>query len=117
VRILLVEPDVLPRFYIKTFLTSHGHEVFATEDSETGLQTYMNNSEYYQVVILDLYLSSLSGAYFIDRVRDVNQNTKIIVTTGSTNDPKVEQYYSSISAFIQKPVDLNILKVTLEKLS
>ena len=116
-RILLVEQSHLPRFYIKTFLTHLGHEVVDTDDAEFALQKYMQDSEFFKVVILDLYSSAVSGAYIIDRIRDVNTNTKIIVSTGSTNDPRVEQYFSHIFAFLEKPIDLNVLKATLEKLS
>jgi len=67
------------------------------------------------LIILDLLMPELNGFNMAEKIQQASSHSKIIVLTGhATNDNLARLKKYNISAVITKPVDLKILKKTIE---
>ncbi len=81
--------------------------VFSCSDGEEGLNTILNKSSLYDVILLDLVMPKKDGLYVLEELNKRGIEKNIIVET-SYNEPKVIRKVSEygVSYYILKPFDL-----------
>lgn len=123
-RILLVEDDAELAVFLKKSLTRHHYQVDWAKDGEEGLEFI--EIEFYDLILLDLYLPKLSGSDLCQYIRTYsplstsafsNQDTPILLLTGETDTvQKVLCLDAGADDYVVKPVDLDELLARLRAL-
>ncbi|WP_044281235.1 SpoIIE family protein phosphatase [Caldithrix abyssi] len=106
------EPDVTGT--IRQYLNHYGYLVYEANSATEGLELYRQKKPH--ILITDLKMPVLSGLDILKAVREKDEDTEVIVLTafGDTHFI-IEALRNRASDFILKPVDLEMLKLTVEK--
>jgi two-component system response regulator HydG len=113
-RILLVDDDPEQCELLSELLTSQDFEVSATTSPQEALDRA--GREDFDVILTDLGMSEMSGIELCTRLVGVRRDVPVIVVTGHGN---MEAAVSAIRAgaydFITKPVDPNVLMLSVTR--
>lgn len=82
--ILIIEDENDLRSALQTKLTEGGYYVRSTTTSEEGLRLAMQDKP--DLILLDIMTHSMHGSVFIQRLKDIDIDSKIIVLTNLDND-------------------------------
>lgn len=116
-RVLVVENDMDNRDLLAEFLRQHGAQV-ATAHNAAAALAHLDGQRIDTILTDVSALEAMSVARFISEVhsRRPYESTPIIAVTGwSPTDAVCTD--GQFSAFIQKPVDLDQLEVTIQRLA
>src|SRR5271155_5759807 len=90
IRLLLIDDHTLFRESVARLLQSEpGFEVVAHCGSGTEAIPIMESSKGIDIVLLDLDLGQERGAYFLDHLRNVHFDGKVLLVTADLNDSEV----------------------------
>ncbi len=99
--ILLVEDEIHTRAFLFDTLTDHGYTVIVAEDGQDAVDTYKENMDRVDLVLMDVMMPRKDGVTAYKEISEVNASSKILLMSG----------YSSVSLggidnlnFIQKPM-------------
>jgi CheY-like chemotaxis protein len=111
--VLVIEDDVDVREVLRDTLTDEGYKVVTAENGAEGLAQLRGIREPC-VVLLDLLMPVMNGWEF--RTRQLADprlsQVPVIVMTATTNIPEAK---IQADAFLQKPVDLDLLLETVSQ--
>ncbi len=112
--ILIVEDEPKLRRLLELDLSEEGHRVLAAPDAEQGLKIL--RAETVELVVTDLKLPGNSGIDVLREARRVEPTLPVIIMTayGSVEEAVTAMKEGAFD-FIQKPVDLDHLKLLLER--
>lgn len=117
-KILLVEDEPLISKVITLTLSKAGYEIDSYQDGQKGLDALIDNSDYYNLVILDRTLPSLDGMDFIQAMRH-NGMIESVPVIMLTADDKSETIIDAIEAgaidYLTKPVKSNDLLALVQR--
>lgn len=113
--ILLIDDDLDCLQSLAGFLKIDKHSCRMFTVPEQALETYQQ--EKYDVVITDMIMPGMNGIKVLQRIRDINRDAKVIIITGYL-DPDIiaSALNSQAYAFFSKPLKVNDLLATLEKI-
>jgi len=113
-RILIVDDDPSDLEVIAEALEREGYEIVKALSGKTALEII--NSEDFDLVVTDLKLPDLDGMEILRRAKEEIPYVEVIVLTGyGTVEGAVEAMQSGAFTFLQKPVDINILRQTASR--
>jgi DNA-binding NtrC family response regulator len=113
-RVLVVDDDAAIREALRDALHSAGFVVDVADDAVTAL-TVMARLEP-QIVVSDVRMTSLSGLDLLRELRQRAPNVDVILMTAFDDMPTVvEAMRHGAAEFLVKPLDLDDLQKTLEK--
>ncbi len=113
-KIMIVDDDENIR---KTFalLLGKKYKVIAENDPAEALQKYPTAR--FELVIADMKLPHLTGIEFIGKLRKFGYNGEVMLMTAHPDLVKIEDLSRlSIGHFFVKPLDLNVLDVSIERI-
>jgi PAS domain S-box-containing protein len=100
--ILVIDDEKRIRDACKRVLSEQGYEVATADSGELGLKMIEEN--YYDVILLDLMMPSLSGFDVLTRVKTLHPDSVIIVISGYvTIENSIEAMKKGAFDFIPKP--------------
>ena len=111
-RILAIddEPSILES--LKEILEYENHQVDIASEGEAGVEMFQNNK--YDAVFLDIKMPRMDGLEVLDQLNQISADVPVIMISGhGTIDTAVESIKKGAFDFIEKPLDLNRLLVTL----
>lgn len=115
-RILVVDDDRSVLKIIEMLLQMEG---FATHLFETGTAAYeaiATQPGSFDVALIDLNLNDMSGLELIQKISTVDTSlVKIVITGDATLDNAVNSLRHGAYDFVQKPIQLNQLRMTLSR--
>jgi len=113
-RVLLVEDEDLLRWSIERYLAKRG---FAVEPARTGAEAMAKLvAAAYDVVITDLSIADLDGLAIAAEARRLHTETQVIIITGQgSKDTILQALREGVADYIEKPFDLELLLLTVEK--
>ncbi len=115
-RVLLVEDEAIVRFYLKMTLSSINGEVVDAKSAEDAL-VLLNGGEKFDLIITDIKMHEMDGFAFIDEIDKMGMNTPVVVESAYlSDDPRMTKYKDRVTAFIKKPIDLNVLELIIRRL-
>ena len=91
-KILVIEDEADLRDSLKEILLAHGYEVIVTETSEHGLQLVPTVKP--DLILLDIFTGSMHASLFLQRLRDLSdetKNTKVLVLTNLDQEQTKEK--------------------------
>lgn len=113
-RVLLVEDEDLLGWSIERFLTKRGFFVEAVRDGTEAMIKLAGAT--YDVVITDLAISGVDGLAIAAESRRLNTEAQVIIITGQGSKETILQALrQGVSDYIEKPFDLELLLLTVEK--
>jgi CheY-like chemotaxis protein len=113
--ILIVDDEELHRLIIKKKLEDHGFVVLEAPDGGAGLETLRTLRV--DLAIVDLEMPVMDGMEFTKWVKENNPKFPVIIITAhATNFSPKEIISTNVDAFMHKPLDLDGLIKTVERL-
>jgi DNA-binding NtrC family response regulator len=111
-KILVIDDEKSIRDTLKEILEYEDHKVDLAEDGEEGLENFKNNK--YEIILLDIKMPKKDGIEVLEDIFSVATDTPVIMISGHGNiDTAVESIKKGAYDFIEKPLDLNRLLVTI----
>ena len=108
--ILLIDDEKMVMEVNKELLESMGYKVYAAGSGQEGIAVYMEKRDKIDLIILDMIMPGISGGETFDRLRKINPNIKVLLSSGySLNGEAKEIMDRGCNGFLQKPFKLEEL--------
>ncbi|MBN1999465.1 sigma-54-dependent Fis family transcriptional regulator [candidate division KSB1 bacterium] len=113
--ILIVDDEAAQREVLAGFLKKKGYSVRASETGEKALHVLRN--ETVDLVLSDMRMPEMDGAELLRRIKSLNPQIDVIVMTAfGSIETATETMKNGATDFITKPVDLQQLELTVQKI-
>jgi len=99
-------------------LEKYGLNIFGFTDPQLALEHFKINRERYAIIVSDIRMPTMNGYEFVKKVKEMKPEVKIFLMTAfEINDLEFSRVLPSIKIdeFIQKPVSVGNLAVTIQK--
>ncbi len=111
-KILVIDDEKSIRDTLKEILEYEDHQVDLAADGDEGLALFKENK--YDIVLLDIKMPQKDGIEVLEEIFKINYEIPVIMISGHGNiDTAVESIKKGAYDFIEKPLDLNRLLVTI----
>lgn len=112
-KILVIDDERSIRNSMKDILSFEGHEVALAENGMEGLIAV--KSEKPEVVFCDIKMPKMEGIEVLERIKEFSPDTPVIMISGhGTIDTAIEAIRKGAYDFIEKPLDLNRILITIK---
>ena len=81
-RLLVVDDEAMLRDMLKTFLVEDGYDVVLAADGEEALKICGQPDAEIDAVILDITLPGMDGMETFDRLKEIDDQIKVVIATG-----------------------------------
>ncbi|HCT94653.1 MAG: Fis family transcriptional regulator [Bacteroidetes bacterium GWE2_39_28] len=111
-KVLIIDDEKSIRNTLKEILEFEGHEISLAADGVEGLA--MATAESFDVIFSDIKMPNMDGMELLDKLSESNVESSVIMISGHGSiDSAVECIKKGAFDFIQKPLDLNRILITL----
>ena len=112
-KILVVDDERAIRNSLKEILSDEGYNGDVAEDGPTAID--MAEKERYDVIFCDIKMPNMEGTEVLEKLRTDGVDSAIIMISGHGDiDTAVECIKKGAFDFIQKPLDLNRILITIK---
>lgn len=112
-KILIIDDERSIRRTLKEILEFENHTVEAVEDGIAGINEAKANN--YDVIFCDIKMPQMDGIEVLTKLKNDGLETPIIMISGHGNiETAVESIKNGAYDFIEKPLDLNRILVTIK---
>lgn len=112
-KILVIDDEKSIRNSMKDILQYEGHEVVLAENGMEGLVSM--KSEKPDIVFCDIKMPKMEGIEVLERIKEFSADTPVIMISGhGTIDTAIEAIRKGAYDFIEKPLDLNRILITIK---
>jgi PAS domain S-box-containing protein len=117
--ILLADDNPEVRDLAAHFLKPYGYEVLLAEDGRQALEIYQRERARIHLVILDLTMPRLPGLEALRKLREIDPNVRVLLSSGYSNRPLGETERDGALGFVGKPYRerdlLNAVRTALDQ--
>jgi signal transduction histidine kinase/ActR/RegA family two-component response regulator len=108
--ILVIEDDAILRELTVEYLQRSGYRALTAKDGGVGIEIFNEQLESIDGVILDLILPTLSGEIVFERMKQLDPDVRVLLTSGSSNDKLItHMLMTGCRGFLPKPYSLEEL--------
>ena len=102
--IMVVDDEEVIRNMIRDFLATKGYQVILASEGLEAIEKFKQADVEIELVLLDMILPGISGTEIFKKLREINPQLKVIMTSGYNRDI-VEDHDNEDSdiSFLQKP--------------
>ncbi len=112
-KILVIDDQRGIRGTLKDILEMEGHAVELAEDGKQGVEMF--TADNFDLVLTDIKMPNMDGIEVLDKVLQAKPDCPVVMISGHGNiDTAVECIKKGAYDFIEKPLDLNRLLVTIK---
>ena len=112
-KILIIDDERSIRNSLKEILADEGYDVDVAENGAMGCQ--MVDKEKYSVIFCDIKMPEMDGMEVLDRLNSMGVDSAVVMISGHGDiDTAVECIKKGAFDFIQKPLDLNRILITIK---
>lgn len=112
-KVLIIDDERAIRNSLGEILGDEGYEVDTAEDGAAGLQ--MAQKDKYDVIFCDIKMPKMDGMEFLDKVVEEGIESAVVMISGHGDiETAVECIKKGAFDFIQKPLDLNRILITIK---
>ena len=112
--ILIVDDESMVVEVGKAMLEKIGYSVFVAQSGPEALDIYRQHKEEIHLVILDMIMPEMGGGQTYDRLREIDERVKVILSSGYTIDGQAKEIMKrGCNGFIQKPFSMGVLSSKL----
>lgn len=109
-RILLVEDEDAVRLFSARALRSKGYEVIEASNGTEALECIQEMEEKVDLIITDVVMPQMDGPTFINKLSEIQEDTKVIFISGYTEDTFRDRIKDDSNIqFLSKPFSLSDL--------
>ncbi|TSA36456.1 MAG: sigma-54-dependent Fis family transcriptional regulator [Porphyromonadaceae bacterium] len=110
--ILVIDDERSIRNTLKEVLEYENHQIDLAEDGVIGLGMIKEN--HYDIVLCDIKMPKMDGLEVVEKIFQITGDVQVIMISGhGTVDAAVEAIKKGAYDFIEKPLDLNRLLITI----
>lgn len=111
-RILVIDDEKSIRNTLKDILETEEHEVVTAEDGASGLERFADGK--FEVVLCDIKMQEMDGIEVLEKIMDDPQDVPVIMISGHGDiETAVDAIKKGAFDFLEKPLDLNRLLITI----
>lgn len=111
--ILVIDDQRSIRSTLEDILTMEGYGITTAEDGAKGLEAFRAGD--FDAVLTDIKMPNMDGMELLDKITDEKPGCPVIMISGHGDiDTAVESIKKGAYDFIQKPLDLNRLLITVK---
>jgi two-component system, NtrC family, nitrogen regulation response regulator NtrX len=111
-KILVVDDEKSIRNSLEEILTYEKHKVELAENGKKGLDLAGKNK--YDIILCDIKMPEMDGLEVLEKLQESGSEAQVIMISGHGNiDTAVDAIKKGAYDFIEKPLDLNRLMVTI----
>ena len=115
--ILIVDDEEVVRSTCASMVERLGFKAITANDGEEGLRVFKDHIDEIVCVVLDLTMPKIDGQNAFNKLRKINPNIKIILSSGYNKQEATQTFIGKgLSGFIQKPYQVERLKAELENI-
>jgi two-component system cell cycle sensor histidine kinase/response regulator CckA len=115
--ILLIDDEEMIIDVGAELLKKLGYKVLTAHRGQQAVEIYRLNQEKVAIVILDLIMPEMSGAEVYERLKEINPNVKVLLSSGySLKGQAAEILKRGCNGFIQKPFITNELSKKIREI-
>ncbi|MDL2262127.1 sigma-54 dependent transcriptional regulator [Bacteroidales bacterium OttesenSCG-928-I21] len=112
-KILIIDDEKSIRNTLKDILTFEKHTVDTAEDGKEGIVLATDNI--YDVVFCDIKMPQMDGIEVLEQLTKLHSDVPVVMISGhGTIDTAVDAIKKGAFDFIQKPLDLNRIMITVK---
>ena len=112
-KILIIDDERSIRNSLKEILTDEGYDVDVAENGAQGIQ--MVDNEKYSVIFCDIKMPEMDGIEVLGRLTEMGIDSAVVMISGHGDiDTAVDCIKKGAFDFIQKPLDLNRILITIK---
>ncbi len=112
-KILIIDDERSIRNSLKEILADEGYDVDVAENGQQGCE--MADKEKYSVIFCDIKMPGMDGMEVLDRFMSTGIDAAVVMISGHGDiDTAVECIKKGAFDFIQKPLDLNRILITIK---
>lgn len=112
-KILVIDDERAIRNTLKDILEFEGYEVTLAEDGRKGLD--LGKQQQFDLIFSDIKMPELDGMDVLNGLKEADVECPIVMISGHGNiETAVEAIKSGAFDFIEKPIDLNRLLITVK---
>jgi two-component system, NtrC family, nitrogen regulation response regulator NtrX len=111
-KILVIDDEKSIRGTLKEILEYEGYEVDLASSGPEGLEKFSETN--YDIVLCDIKMPEMDGLEVLEKIFELSSDTQAIMISGHGNvDNAVQAIKKGAYDFIEKPLDLNRLLITI----
>ncbi len=108
--VLIVDDEPAICNLVKDTLESVGYKVLIAEDGEQAIEIYTAHKKSVDLVILDMVMPKLGGRETYQRLKQINPDVKVLLSTGFSQTGKAKEIMDDGAlGFLQKPYQIHEL--------
>ena len=112
-KILIIDDERSIRNSLKEILADEGYDVDVAENGAQGCQ--MVDKEKYSVIFCDIKMPEMDGLEVLDKLNEMGIDAAVVMISGHGDiETAVECIKKGAFDFIQKPLDLNRILITIK---
>lgn len=112
-KILVIDDQRAIRTSLKDILEMEGHAVELAENGQEGMEKF--GAEKYDMVITDIKMPEMDGIEVLSKIMEQHEEIPVIMISGHGDiDTAVDAIKKGAYDFIEKPLDLNRLLITVK---
>ena len=112
-KILVIDDEKSIRNTLKEILEYEKHKVELAENGIEGLEKLRSSA--FDIILCDIKMPEMDGIEVLEKVFEITSDTPIIMISGHGNiDTAVDAIKKGAFDFIEKPLDLNRLLITIK---
>jgi len=113
-KILIVDDDPGHLAALKTITRSWGYAVQTTDDGAAAVETVTSSAV--DLVLMDVRMARMGGIEALEKIKAYNPSIPIIIMTAySSVESAVEALKAGAYDYLIKPLDFDVLKLTIER--
>jgi len=113
-RILVVDDEASQRDLLKLVLTEEGYNVETASSGEDAVKKV--EDRFYNLVIMDMKMGGMGGLEALKSIKGISPAVQVLIVTAYASvDTAVDAMRSGALNYLTKPVDLEELKVQVDK--
>ena len=113
-KILIVDDDASHRQMIQVVLSDEGYEIHEAEDGETAINGVTNR--FYDLILMDIRMTGISGIDALKEIKNLSPGIPVVIMTAYASvDTAVDALKAGAYDYITKPLDIDELKLLVEK--
>jgi two-component system, cell cycle sensor histidine kinase and response regulator CckA len=102
--VLFVDDEEMITEVAKELLELLGYKALIARSGKEAIRIYEENKKRIGMVILDMIMPDMNGGEAYDRMKDINPNVKVLLSSGYSTDGRVDEILDrGCNGFIQKP--------------
>jgi PAS domain S-box-containing protein len=114
--ILFIDDEETIRKVGQLQMETLGYEVITAENGKVGIESFKENKDKIDIIILDMIMPVMGGNETASKLREIDPSVPILISSGFSRDKNLDEIKkNTINGFLNKPFLLNELSVKISK--